>query len=142
MQQIIDFSFHHWELILAFFVILFLLIGLELKNRITGFPQLSPQDAIFLINRNDAVIVDIREQTSFTNGHISGSLNIPLSELNEKQKQLEKYKDRPIIIVYATGQAFTKALQQLQNNGFLKLNSLDSGISSWQNAGLPLTKEN
>jgi len=140
MHQLIEFSLRHWELVIAFVVVLFLLIGFELHSQITGTPQLSPHQLTMLINREDAVLVDIRDSSSFAKGHIVDAINIPQADLGNQLKQLEKYKDKPLVIIYNTNQPFAKAISLLANNGFTQLNSLQGGIASWQNANLPLVK--
>lgn len=142
MQQFIEFGLHHWELLLAFFVVLLLLIGLEVRNRFTGFPQLSAHEVTRLINREDAQVLDIRDDTSFTKGHIIGSINIPTTDIENKLNKLKKDKAKPLIIVFSVGQTPAKTATLLQNQGFEDLSILKGGIASWQSAGLPLVKGN
>lgn len=141
MQQFIEFSIRHWELWLAFLVVLCLLLGFEMRSRFTGFPQLSAQATTLLINRENALVLDIRDSSSFNKGHIIGSINIPLAELEDKVKSLEKHKKRTVVIIYSVGQSTTKVANLLQNKGFADINTLKGGITTWQNAGLPLIKD-
>jgi rhodanese-related sulfurtransferase len=141
MQPFIDFSLHHWELWLAFFVVLGLLLIFELHIKLTAAPAVSVQQAIFLLNREDAVFVDIRDTASYMKEHIATSVNVPFSELTTKIKQLESYRERPIIINYAQGQAHHRVARFLKKAGFNKLYHLKGGILSWKNAGLPLVKK-
>jgi len=141
MQQYLDFALHHWELCLAFILILGLLIGLELRLRLSGLAQVTPQEATLLINREDAVILDIRDQASFEKGHILNAVNIPAHDIEQRIKQLDKYRDKPIIIVHNTSQPPGKTGVILQNNGFLIVKNLTGGINAWQNANLPLVKK-
>lgn len=140
MQQLIEFGLHHWELLLAFIVVLALLIGLELRNRFTGFPQLSAHEVTRLINREDAQVVDIRDDASFARGHIIGSINIPMAEVETKLAKTKKDKAKPLIIVFSVGQTPAKIATLLQNQGFEDISILKGGIASWQSAGLPLVK--
>ena len=141
MQQFIEFSLRHWELWLAFLVVLGLLLTFELHIKITGAPPLSAQQAIFLMNREDAVLLDVRDATSYAKEHITASINIPFSELAQKLKQLESYRERPIIINYGQGQAHHRIAKILKNAGFTKLYHLKGGIMSWKSAALPLAKK-
>ncbi|MES2999012.1 MAG: rhodanese-like domain-containing protein [Pseudomonadota bacterium] len=141
MQQLIDFSLRHWELWLAFFVILGLLLTFELHLKLTAAPALSAQQAIFLINREDAVLLDVRDTNSFAKGHIAASINIPFSELMNKIKQLDGYRQRPVIINFSQGQAHHRIARLLKNAGFSRLYHLKGGIVAWQNAALPLVKK-
>jgi len=141
MQQFIDFSLRHWELCLAFLVILGLLLTFELHIKLTAAPGLSVQQAIFLMNREDAVLLDVRDTTSFSKGHIAASVNIPFSELANNLQPLNGYHQRPIIINFSRGQAHHSVARCLKNGGFNRLYHLKGGIVSWQNAALPLVKK-
>lgn len=140
MHQFIEFVLHHWELWLAFAVIVVLLLTFELHSKLTGLNNLSPQEAITLVNHNEAVIIDIRDNSNFTKGHIINAVNIPLPQLDSGLKKIEKYKDKPVILSYGAGQAHHKAARLLKQAGFSDLYNLKGGIASWQNAGLPLVK--
>ena len=131
MQQFIEFSLRHWELWLAFF---------ELHAKLTGTLPLTVQEAIFKINREDAIFLDIRDVLSFKKGHIAESINIPVSELKTKLNELDSYRERPIIINYSHGQSHHKIGRLLKNAGFTKCYHLKGGIVSWQNAALPVIK--
>lgn len=141
MQQFIEFSLRHWELWLAFFVILGLLLTFELHIKLTSAPALSPQQAILLMNREEAILLDVRDISSFAKEHIASSLNIPFSELAAKIRQLDAYRERPIIINYSQGQAHYRIARLLKNSGFTKLYHLKGGIMAWKNATLPLAKK-
>ncbi len=141
MQQFIEFSLRHWELCLAFLLILGLLLTFELHIKITGAASVSAQQAIFLINRENAILLDVRDANSYTKEHILDSINIPLSELAQKIKQLESYRERPIIINYSQGQAHYRVAKLLKNAGFSKLYHLKGGMMGWKNAMLPLVRK-
>lgn len=141
MQQYIEFGTRHWELLLSFLVILILLIALELRNRFTGFPQLSAQEATRLINREDAQVLDIRDEASYSKGHIIGGINIPSANLEDKLSKLKVNKAKPIILVFSMGQTPAKIATLLQKQGFEDISILKGGIASWQSAGLPLVKD-
>ncbi len=140
MQQFIEFSLQHWELWLVFFVILILLLTFELHAKLTGTLPLSVQEAIFKVNREDAIFLDVRDAFSFKKGHIAESINIPFSELKTRLNELDSYRERPIIINYSQGQSHHKIGRLLKNAGFAKCFHLKGGIMSWQNAALPIIK--
>jgi rhodanese-related sulfurtransferase len=140
MQQFLDFSVRHWELWLAFFAILILLILFELRNRLTGLRGISPQATTLLINRDQGVVLDVRSNDAFVRGHIVGAINIALEDLANQLTRLQKYKDKTIVIVPNGTQAPGKIGALLQNNGFAQVQYLIGGIATWQNAGLPLIK--
>lgn len=140
MQQFIEFSLRHWELWLAFLVILILLLTFELHAKLTGTLPLTVQEAIFKVNREDAVFLDVRDSPTFKKGHIVESINIPFSELKNRIGELDSYRERPIIINYSQGQSHHKIGRLLKNAGFAKCYHLKGGIISWKNAALPIIK--
>lgn len=140
MQQFLDFSLRHWELWLALFVILILLALLELRNKMSGFRGISPQETTFFINRETGVVIDIRDSDAFVKGHIASAINTPLNDLSNQLSRLEKHKDKTIIIVTNGTQTPGKAGIVLKDKGFSKIHYLNGGITAWQGAGLPLVK--
>lgn len=141
LQQLLNFGTHHLALILAFVVVLILLLIFELHSKLTGVPAASPQQTTLLMNHNDALVLDIRDNASFAKGHILGSTNVPLAELENNLNKLEKYKDKPVILSYTMGQHHHKVAHILKKHGFTDLYHLKGGVAAWQQAGLPLVKK-
>ncbi len=137
MQQMIEFASNHPILVGIFIALLGLLLFTE--SRKSGRKITSAQLTVE-VNQNKAVVVDVRERKQFALGHIVDALNIPLKELEKQQAQLEKYRDRPIILVDEIGQQSMTALRQLQQAGFSQLMRLQGGLSQWQADALPLVK--
>src|SRR5690606_160267 len=106
-----------------------------------GLPKLTPQELVNAINRDEVVVVDIRPSKEYQAGHILHAINIPIAEFNQKLDQLNKCKDKPIVIVCAFGQQPYQAKQLLEKQGFTQLKMLAGGLHAWQNAGLPLVKK-
>lgn len=140
MDLFISFVIRHWELWTLFAALLLALAGLEVRDRIRGIHALSPQQVTHLINREDAVILDVRDNNSYTQGHIIDAINIPLKELKDQLNKLEKYKARPIIITYGANQSVSAAATLLLELGFAQVNTLKGGMATWQSANLPLQK--
>lgn len=101
---------------------------------------LSATDAVLLINRERAVVVDVCEPAEFAAGHIVGSRNIPLGELDQKLASAAKNKNLPLILVCQSGARSGRALAAAQAQGYTQVHSLSGGLSSWKSAGLPLEK--
>ncbi len=141
MQPYLAFALEHWELSLAFIIVLLLLLGLELRGKLSGLGQLHPHDTVLLMNRDEAIILDIRDHAQFAKGHILNAVNIPAAELEQKIKQLEKHKDKTIIIVHSTNQPPGKPGVILRNHGFVNVKNLTGGMGAWVNANLPLVKD-
>lgn len=101
----------------------------------------SPMQATLMINREDAIMVDVREAAEYAGGHIPNSRHIPLSQFGKRLPELEKFKERAIIVNCASGNRSSSACGALRRAGFAKVFSLSGGISAWEQAGLPITKK-
>jgi len=101
----------------------------------------SPMQATLMINREDAVVVDVREPAEYVGGHIPNSRHIPLSQLDKRLPELDKFKARSLIVSCASGNRSSSACAKLRRAGFEKVYNLSGGISSWDQAGLPITKK-
>ncbi len=141
MSQYITFVTNHWELFLALVVILGLLAGNTFSSRLRGYRTVTPQEATQLINREDAVVVDVREDSEYHGGHIINALHIPLGHVQQRVGELEKHKDKPIIVGCRSGQRSARACGVLKKAGFDNVYNLGGGVLAWQNAGLPLSKK-
>jgi rhodanese-related sulfurtransferase len=103
-------------------------------------PQVGAFEAVNLINRRDAVIIDLRETAEFAAGHVPNSRHIPLAELQGRLAELEKFKKRPVLINCAPGAAATKACVALKQAGFTDVFALRGGMGGWVEASLPVEK--
>ena len=111
-----------------------------LVRRTAGGPWVSPAQATHLINREDAIIIDVREPAEFAAGHVLGAKNVPLARLAAPPTpDLLKRKERPVI-VYGEDQRVAKAAAALKKHGFARVTHLSGGLKAWQEAGLPLEK--
>ncbi len=105
-----------------------------------GAAQVVPAEVTRLINHENAEVLDLRSAEEFEKGHIINSVNLAAATLEEKQKELEKYKDKTVILCCNQGQESIRAARILKMKGLEKLYCLKGGITAWQNANLPLTK--
>lgn len=100
----------------------------------------NPGEATLLINREDAFVLDVREADEFAGGHLPDARNIPGSKLAERISEIEKYKDKPVIVCCATGMRSNKACAELKKQGFSRINNLAGGVDAWVGAGYPIKK--
>lgn len=126
-------------------VIVFIGSGLMLLwsyfgGRIQGINEVGTVAALQLINHKDAVVVDVREQDEFNNGHLLNAKLIPLGTLKGRIDELEKYREHPIVVVCQSGSRSRIAAAQLKNKGFTQAHSLVGGVVAWLKADLPLEK--
>lgn len=140
MEQIVEFTGNHPGLVIAFGVILGLLVWSFLGESISGIKSVLPQDATLLINHENAIILDVRQESEYVNGHIINSIHIPLNNLATKISSLEKYRNRPIIANCMTGNRSSSACRTLKKHGFEQVYNLKGGVMAWQNANLPIKK--
>ncbi len=101
---------------------------------------LSPNEAVMLMNREKAVVIDVCDTNEFAGGHISGSKNIPLGELEAKLPGVIKNKATPVILVCASGMRSNRAVAMANKLGFEKAFSLSGGMGAWREANLPVEK--
>lgn len=97
-------------------------------------------EAVQLINRRDAVVVDVRETGDFAAGHITNAKHIPEAQLSDRVGELEKFKARPIIVSCRTGTRAPAVTAALRKRGFQEAVALRGGVAAWQQAGMPLAK--
>ena len=102
---------------------------------------ISPSAATLLINRQDAVVLDVREPAEFADGHISKAHPVPLGQLAKRLDELQRFKDLPVIVVCRSGNRSANACGILKKSGFAQVLNLSGGMSAWEQAGLPVTKK-
>lgn len=100
----------------------------------------SAQEATLMMNRQDALVLDVREPAEFGSGHVLGSRNLPLAQLDGRAGDLEKHKAKPVIVVCQTGSRAVGVVGRLRKLGFQQVFVLGGGVAAWQQAGLPLEK--
>jgi rhodanese-related sulfurtransferase len=137
MPQLFEFIVRHWMLCAALVLLVILLLVEELKNK-RGGNRLSPQTMTHLINRERAVVIDLRAKDAFNQGHIVNAINIPQAELLNNPDKIKKYQDKPVILICDLGQGSTTVAPQLRKKGYNKVFILAGGLQAWKNAGLPL----
>lgn len=140
MQQLFEFFSNNPILGSAWLVFAALLLISIIKTATSGSQSLTPLMATQLINKEDAHVVDLRAVADFNKGHIHGATNIPFTKLKDSTKDLEKYKQSPIIMVCGTGMQSGSAAILLRKHGFEQVHKLKGGIQSWSGDNLPLSK--
>jgi rhodanese-related sulfurtransferase len=134
MALFLEFLAQEWLLTTALLAVIVMLIMHE--SRKSG-PSLSPQQAINLVNAQEGVFVDLRDSGEFSKGHIMGAVNIPATKLPERMVELEKYKDKPVVLVCKMGQQASTAGKQLKAANYSQVNKMTGGMMEWGNLQLP-----
>jgi rhodanese-related sulfurtransferase len=140
MEQLLEFAGNHLALVAALVVILILLTQ-NLMADVSGKWVVDPQRATELLNREEAVVVDIRPMADFTKGHIINAINIPMNGFKNQMSQLNKHKEKPIIVACRSGAQSAAACKLLRSDGFEQVYNLKGGILAWQSRNLPVSRK-
>ncbi|HEY0210921.1 rhodanese-like domain-containing protein [Acerihabitans sp.] len=141
MQEITQFVSDHPMLCLAWVALLIAVIVTTFKNRFSKVNEISRGEAIRLINKEDAAIVDLRTREDYRKGHIANALNLTSAEIkNGSLGELDKAKTKPVIVVCATGSTSREPAENLSKAGFERVYVLKEGISGWSGENLPLVR--
>jgi len=135
---VIEFLIQNWYLVLAAAVSGGLLLWPMIQGReSTG--SVGTAEAVRLINREKAVLIDVSEPAEYAAGHPNGARNIPLEKL-DGAKELPSNKALPLVVVCPTGARASRAAAQLRKAGYEKAQALVGGLRAWREASLPVEK--
>lgn len=138
MAQFVEFIGNHLVLATMWVVTLGAII---MYHKRTSASSVGPQKAVMLINREDAVVVDVRDKKEFDTGHIVDSINIPLAKLKQRITELQKHKEKPVVVVCKLGQQSSEAAKTLQEAGHEEVFRLSGGLTEWKAQSLPLVQK-
>ncbi len=138
MALFLEFLAQEWILVLALLVVAAMLAWHEARK---AGPSVTPQQAINLINGEQGVFVDLRDNADFRQGHIIDTLHIPSAKLAERMAELVKYKEKPVVLVCKMGQQSGAASKQLKAAGFSRVYKMTGGMMEWSNLQLPVTSK-
>ena len=138
MSQWIEFVSASPMLSCAWVVLFGMLIYSFFSAKMRGFALVNAQEVVQLINREDAVVIDVRSIDAFRRGHVAGAKNLQISKIEQNPKTaLEKHSSHPIILVCETGAASLKAAALLHKSGVKSVCALRGGMNEWLQANLP-----
>ncbi|MDH2998155.1 rhodanese-like domain-containing protein [Pasteurellaceae bacterium LFhippo2] len=140
-QQLQQFVASHTIMVVAWVALLVAVIISLYKGATNKFKIVDNAQATQLINKEDAVLIDIRTVDEFKAGHIIESVNLTPTEVKTGSPTVEKYKDRQVIIVDSNGLSAQGVAGALTKHGFTKVAALKEGIAGWRAASLPLVKK-
>jgi rhodanese-related sulfurtransferase len=109
-------------------------------NRLRGVKEVDNAGAMQLINHKNALVLDVREEIEFKTGHIRGAKLLPLNKLKERIGELERYREKPIVVVCRSGHRSASACALLGNREFGQAYNLSGGMMAWQKSDLPVEK--
>ncbi len=134
-----DFIVQNWVLILIAVASAAMLMWPAL-TRGGGANSLTPTEAVQLINREKAVVIDVCAPEEFAAGHVTNAKNVPVAELETRLTQVVKNKTVPVLMVCASGIRSKRAVATAQKLGYEKAYSLAGGMGAWRAANLPVNK--
>lgn len=140
MEQYLEFVKNHPYLFGALAVILYMLISNLVHAFLSGLKTIGPVEATRLINRDAALVLDVRDKTAFSKGHIVDAVNVPTADVAKRITELEAYRERPVIVCCNDGFASPDAAKPLAKSGFNKIYVLAGGINEWRNSNFPLIR--
>ena len=138
MATLFEFIGNHFILVGIFVTLLVLFILNEIKR---GGQSVSTFQLVNLMNKEGAVVIDVREANDYSLGHIASAVNIPYAALQSRLHEIEKYKEKPIVITCKMGQHSGMAGTILKKAGFQNVSRLKGGVLEWQTQNLPLVKK-
>jgi rhodanese-related sulfurtransferase len=139
-RRSLEFVKNNWMLIALAFVSGAMLIWPYVRRAAAGGASIGTLEATQLINREDALVLDVRDPDEFARGRILGARNLPLAELEKRAEDLAKFKARPVIVACERGNRSLGAAATLRKLGFERVYNLAGGYAAWQQAGLPVEK--
>lgn len=140
IDELLAFAGRHPYLSLALVGLTIAIVYTELARLTRGYKALRPAELTALINRENALVVDLSAAKDFEKGHIAGSRSVQPSQFDPESKLLANAKSLPVVVVCRTGQGSADAAKRLKKAGFEQVYWLDGGILAWQQAELPLVK--
>ena len=126
-----------WLLVSLLLILVYIFAFME---KMKGGKPISPHEATRLINGEEAILVDLREAKDFNEGHIAGSLHIPFAKVDSRLSELERFKDKVIILTDKLGQQTGNIGKKLGKEGY-QVRRLQGGVGEWSHQGLPLVRK-
>lgn len=141
LHKLPEFLGNHLALAALFVVILIALAVGEIMRLLRKYKELTPGELTQLINRENALVIDLSSYADYEKAHIPGSKHVAMSQFDpETNKDLSKAKELPVVAVCKDGRNSDKAAARLVKAGFQKVYTLGGGVYSWQQAQLPVAK--
>lgn len=138
MERIPEFVTNHPFMFAALAATIAMIAVAEYQRARRVAAPISPSRATRLSNSEDAAFVDVRAKKDYDQGHLPGARHVPAREIEQYLKQLEKLRERPLILYDDGGLEAERAAKVLARNGFVQLYALQGGLPAWRKAELPL----
>ena len=130
-----EFLQENWISLALGLLVLVVLFRGQVMQWLSGVQSVDPAKAVDLVNHHDAVVVDVREDSEWKQGHVRGAKHIPLGQEGQRAQELPQ---GPLVVMCRSGNRSATAAVRLKKAGFEPVYNLSGGIMAWRNAGLPL----
>ncbi|MFP4079417.1 MAG: rhodanese-like domain-containing protein [Ectothiorhodospira sp.] len=142
MDQYLEFMGNHPLLVGLLVAVTAAIVYTEFARLTRKYGVLGPSDAVQVMNREPTLVLDVRSDAEARKGgRINGARQIPLNRLKDRLSEIEKHKDKHVIVYCENGSRSAQACNTLTKQGFEKVSNLQGGINAWQAANLPLSKK-
>lgn len=141
LERLPEFLANHPILTGALIAVIGMILFTEFRRLTRKYRTLSPAEAVRVINQDDALVLDVREDNEVASGRIAGARHIALGSLQKRMGDIDKYKDKPVVVYCRSGNRSAVAASQLTAAGFQDVVNLQGGVQAWQTAGMPLKKK-
>ncbi len=121
-------------------VILFSSINL-VCGKYTSIDVATANDMITGGSYPNLIILDVRTQSEYDEGHLENTVLIPITELESRIDEILQYRDTEIIVYCKVGGRSAQASSILDSNNFTKVFNVQGGITAWESAGYPIIHE-
>lgn len=137
IDQIFEFVGNHPVLFGVFFA---LVVAFVFNEGRRGGAAITTSNLVTMVNREGAIILDIRDSKEFGTGHIVDAINIPFSSFDQRSSELDTHKEKPVVVVCKMGQHSSSVGRKLKELGFENVRRLSGGMGEWSAANLPVVK--
>ncbi|WP_019625680.1 rhodanese-like domain-containing protein [Thioalkalivibrio sp. ALJT] len=141
LERLPEFLANHPILTGALLAVVGMILFAEFRRLNRKYRSLSPAEAVRVINQDDTLVLDVREDSEVAAGRIGGAKHIPLGSLQKRMGDIEKHKETPVVVYCRSGNRSASAAQQLTAAGFQDVVNLQGGIQAWQSANMPVKKK-
>ena len=137
MERLPEFIANHLFLCSLLMALIMLLLWNLLGDTLSGVKSVSPREATQMMNRDDALVIDVRAESDYLAGHILNAENYPAKELEQYKDKLAPYKDKTLIVYCQHGQESAQVTRTMKQLGFSNAHTIKGGMTAWTSANLP-----
>jgi len=140
MQEYIDFARNNFLIVAGFIAVLGFIIKTEISRLTRKYKQIGVNEAVMLLNKDNSIVLDVREDKEIQGGKIKDAKHITLGQLSSRIAELGSDKQKPILVYCRSGSRSGHACQMLTKAGYEDVSNLAGGILAWEAANLPVVK--